>query len=363
MKQSIISILLIEDNADDAFLIKEMLTELPESAGRFGVTHVERLAHGLERLEQEHFDIILLDFSLPDGHGVETFTQVQQEAPALPVVVLTGLDDEDMAVDALHEGAQDYLFKGEVNPSLLARAIRYAIERKRAEVVVAQSAADMEQFAYMVSTDMQQSLQIIAQQLAQLEERLGERIGTTSKTLIADIVSASQRVRALSDAQLAYTRTATWGVVLEAVDSQEILAQTLANLSSTIQEGKAEITHGLLPTVEGDTVQLLQLFRHLILNAIKFRSKSSPQIHIEAEHVSSEWVFSVQDNGIGIDVGYMERIFDPFQRLHKGDDHGVGIGLAICKRILDRHGGRIWVESKPNQGSIFYFTLPFSSSS
>jgi light-regulated signal transduction histidine kinase (bacteriophytochrome) len=152
----------------------------------------------------------------------------------------------------------------------------------------------------------------------------------------------------------------TDGAAFESTDCQPILERVLANLQRAIEESGATVTHDPLPTVMADATQLAQLFQNLIGNAIKFQSDHPPTIHVGAEQGNrSAWLFSVRDNGIGIEPEYAERVFHLFQRLHTRDKHpGTGIGLAMCKRIVERHGGQIWVESEPGQGSTFYFTLP-----
>jgi light-regulated signal transduction histidine kinase (bacteriophytochrome) len=157
---------------------------------------------------------------------------------------------------------------------------------------------------------------------------------------------------------LKYSRVGTRGKPFEPTDCDAVLNDALANLRQAIQESGAAITHDPLPTVAGDAVQLGQLFQNLIANAIKFRSEAAPSIHVTAREEDGETVFSVRDNGIGIDVRHAERVFQIFQRLHeRGRYPGTGIGLAVCKKIVARHGGRIWVESSPGEGSTFHFTL------
>ena len=158
---------------------------------------------------------------------------------------------------------------------------------------------------------------------------------------------------------LTFSRVGTRGKALEPISSQAALDLALENLQAAIEENHAQITHDGLPVVLADDLQLMQLFQNLVGNAIKFHSDKTPCIHIAVEEGQKEWTFAVQDNGIGIDPQYFERIFVIFQRLNKRDQFpGTGIGLAICKKIVQRHGGRIWAESIPGQGSTFYFTLP-----
>ena len=158
---------------------------------------------------------------------------------------------------------------------------------------------------------------------------------------------------------LAYSRVSTRGKGFEPTDCEAVLSQVLSNLQVAIEESGAAVTHDPLPVVMADDLQLAQLFQNLIANAIKFHGEEQPLVHVSAEQDGREWVFSVRDNGIGIDPQYFDRIFVIFQRLHNRDEYpGTGIGLAICKKIVDRHGGRIWVESQPGKGSTFYFTIP-----
>jgi light-regulated signal transduction histidine kinase (bacteriophytochrome) len=158
---------------------------------------------------------------------------------------------------------------------------------------------------------------------------------------------------------LSYSRVGTQTQSLTLIDSAAVLEKAIANLQMAIIESEATITHDPLPEVMVDPSQFAQLFQNLIGNAIKFHGEQPPQIHVSAERVEDAWQFSVRDNGIGIEQEYTERIFIIFQRLHRRADYpGTGIGLAICRKIVERHGGRLWIESEPGQGSIFYFTLP-----
>ncbi|HIE30943.1 MAG TPA: GHKL domain-containing protein, partial [Methanosarcinales archaeon] len=158
---------------------------------------------------------------------------------------------------------------------------------------------------------------------------------------------------------LTFSRVGTRGKPFKSTDCALVLEQTLANLQMAIEDRGAVITHDALPTVMADDSQLVQLFQNLIENAIKFQSEDPPRIHISAEQKGDEWVFSVADNGIGIEPEFFDRIFVIFQRLHGVDEYsGTGIGLAVCKKIVERHGGHIWVESEPGKGSTFYFTIP-----
>jgi light-regulated signal transduction histidine kinase (bacteriophytochrome) len=172
-------------------------------------------------------------------------------------------------------------------------------------------------------------------------------------------VDGANRMQTMINDLLTFSRVGTRGNPFEPIDCEVILDQTLTNLQMAIEESQAIITHDPLPTVMADDTQMVQLFQNLIGNAIKFRRQEQLRVHISAQAKEEEWVFSVRDNGTGIDPQYAERIFVIFQRLHSKEEYpGTGIGLAVCKRVLERHGGKIWVESQPGQGSTFYFIIP-----
>lgn len=191
-----------------------------------------------------------------------------------------------------------------------------------------------------------------------LAQRYKGQLDADADDFIGYAVDGAHRMQTLINDLLAYSRVRTRGKSFKPTDCKAILDQVLANLQVAIEESGAVVTHDGLPTVMADGSQLVQLFQNLIENGIKFRGEQPPHIHVSAEREESEWVFSVCDNGIGIAPEFFERIFIIFQRLHsRGEYSGTGIGLAICKRIVERHGGRLWVESRPGEGSMFYFTM------
>ena len=239
-------------------------------------------------------------------------------------------------------------------------------ESKRAEAALARkteelacSNAELEQFAYVASHDLQEPLRMVSSYVQLLARRYKDRLDSDADDFINFAVDGANRMQALIKDLLAYSRVGTKGKSLEPTSCETVLDLTLANLQFAIEENSARVTHDPLPTVLADQSQLVQLFQNLIANAIKFRGEEAPHVHLAAEKHEGGWLFSIRDNGIGIDEEYGERIFEIFQRLHGRDDYsGTGIGLAICKKIVDCHGGRIWVTSNPGGGSAFYFTLP-----
>jgi PAS domain S-box-containing protein len=270
---------------------------------------------------------------------------------------------------------------------LITSIIRDVTDRKQAEdrlretanalahltVELQRSNAELEQFAYVASHDLQEPLRMVASYTQLLRRRYQGKLDSDADEFIAYAVDGAVRMQQLINDLLIYSRVGRQGPSFESVDTAQLFEQTVVDLAAAIEESGAVVSRGELPVVIGDPVQLSQLFLNLIGNAIKFskptpRTEASGQVeaatrpacvHVAAERRPGEWVFSVQDNGIGIEPEYQERIFVIFQRLHNREEYpGTGMGLAICKKIVERHGGRIWLDSRPGEGSTFFVSLP-----
>ena len=216
---------------------------------------------------------------------------------------------------------------------------------------------ELEQFAYVASHDLQEPLRMVSSFTQLLSQRYKDKLDQDAQDFIQFAVDGAIRMQILINDLLDYSRIGTRGKNFSQVDMHTVLGQVVSNLNLKIQEKNALVTNDELPEVFADEGQMVQLFQNLIGNALKF-CKSSPRIHIDAKEENEHYLFSVRDNGIGIEEQYFDKIFQIFQRLHPRDEYGgTGIGLAICKRIIERHGGKIWVESKPGKGSRFYFTI------
>ena len=245
-------------------------------------------------------------------------------------------------------------------------AMNNITSRKQAEEALRQIAAelvrsneDLEQFASVASHDLQEPLRTVTGFVELLRQKYGNRLDAEADQFIDFAVDGAKQMQTLINDLLAYSRVGTRGRELTPTDAGAALRQALGNLDASIQETGAEITRGEMPTVRADHTQLVQLFQNLIGNALKFRGEAPPKIHVDACRDGDHWLFSVRDNGIGIKPEFQYRIFLIFQRLHTRRQYaGTGIGLTICKKIADRHGGRIWVQSQPGEGATFYFTLP-----
>jgi len=252
------------------------------------------------------------------------------------------------------------------NPTGLILVARDITERKEAEQKLRQtledlecSNAELEQFAYVASHDLQEPLRMVASFLQLLERRYKDKIDEDANEFIAYAVDGANRMQRMINDLLQYSRVGTRGKLFEQTDSKIALDLAIRNLIVAIKENDALITQDALPIIMADSIQLIQVFQNLIGNAIKYRGDEPSKIHISAKRKGNEWIFSVKDNGIGIESKHFDRIFLIFQSLHNKISYpGSGIGLSICKKIVERHGGRIWVESQPGMGSTFYFSIP-----
>ena len=244
--------------------------------------------------------------------------------------------------------------------------VRDITERKRAQAALQQTAADLErsnrdleQFAYVASHDLQEPLRAVGGYVRLLQHRFPDKLDAKAQGYIAGAFEGATRMEQLITDLLAFSRIGTRGGNFVPTDLETVLQQALGNLQAGIESARATITHDPLPTLTVDATQMMRLFQNLIGNALKFHGESPPAIHVGAQRQAGRWVFSVRDNGIGIEPRYFEKLFQIFHRLHTRKDYpGTGIGLAICKKIVERHGGMIWVESQPGQGSTFHFTIP-----
>jgi PAS domain S-box-containing protein len=266
---------------------------------------------------------------------------------------------------ALHRDGHEFPVEITISPrrageTYFFNAFVYDIsERKRAEEALARSNTDLQQFAYLASHDLQEPLRAVAGFCQLLAEKYQDRLDAKGQQWLGYIVDGAKHMQALVQGLLRFSRVESEKRPFVAASITDIVAQAAKNLKALIQECGAEIICGELPEVVADPVQLVAVFQNLIGNAIKFRSDQSPLIQVSAERDGTDCIFRVRDNGIGIDPKHHKRLFVMFQRLHRRQDYpGTGIGLALCKRIVERHGGRIWLESATGKGSTFYFTIP-----
>ena len=368
-------VLLVEDNAGDARLIQESLAD---TAGvPFDLEVETRLAPALGRLSVGGIDAMLLDLGLPDSKGRETFDQAKARAPAVPIIILTGLGDERLALEMLQQGAQDYVPKLSLDGGTLARVIRYAIARERAEQQIRELNEDLEHrvkvrtaeleaanteleaFCYSVSHDLRAPLRHIDGFSRILQESCGPELNEENRRHLDRICAAAQLMGRLIDDLLKLSRVGRQVLALQSVPLRSIVDRLVADLASETEDRRIEWRIGDLPTSICDPGLIQQVFANLIGNAVKYTRKR-PAATIEIGHVVAQGlvVFFVRDNGAGFDMRHAEKLFGAFQRLHDDREfEGAGIGLATVQRIIHRHGGKIWAEAQVDKGATFYFTL------
>jgi sigma-B regulation protein RsbU (phosphoserine phosphatase) len=373
MDKPSIKILLVEDNPDDAELLQETLSHVPTV--RFEWVHVLRLHDAIARLREERFDVILLDLSLPDSQGQETLAKAYGQAHDTPIVVLTGHSDETMAIKTVHEGAQDYLVKGQADGHTLVRSIRYAIERHRLTTELdrgrQQQLKIKDQFLSHISHELRSPLAVIHQFVTILLDRIAGDLTPEQNEYLGIILRNVNQLRKMIEELLEVTRAETgklaihpqWTPLFELIDETTDVMKIAASgkgigLSSEVSRG--------LPFAYADPNRARQVLMNLIDNAVKFTPEGGKiavrcQVSSENPHFLS---VSVSDTGCGIPPEETKKIFDSLYQVKDSIEinrKGLGLGLYICKELVSRHGGRIWAESEFGQGSTFSFTLPIFS--
>ena len=361
-------VLLVEDNPADVEL--ELLTLRKDGFDVSGDV-VQSAEEFTARIRTTHYDLILADYNLPQWRGTETLDILCRENLDIPLIIVTGYLGEEKAVDYIKQGATDCVLKDRL--ARLPVAVRRALEEKRlrdqrrqAEEELAQkvaelarSNAELEQFAYVASHDLQEPLRMIANYTQLLAERYRGKLDETADKYIAYSVGGATRMQALIQDLLKFSRVGRQEIERRTTDCRTVVEQAMKNLQAAVQESGAVVRWNSLPVVMADGSQLAQVFQNLIANAIKFHGPETPLIQIDSEKKDHDWVLTVSDNGIGIPVENWQDIFVIFRRLHTRVQYsGNGIGLSICKKIIERHGGKIWIEAQAKPGSCFKFTLP-----
>ena len=358
-----LSILVIEDSPSDANLLCQIFLKAGKSD--WSLTITERLSEGIAEAQANHFDLALLDLSLPDSDGLETVETFTQTVPNVPAIVLTIASDENLALAAINKGAQDYLIKGEITPNLLVRSISYSIERGQLLKRLIQSNADLEAFNFAMAHDLQAPLRNIATLSHVVLEDYADNLDDTAQDYLQRSIAAASRLSTLIKDLLTYSRIGYGEIELRPIDLAKLVTEVVKDLKPSIEEARAEITLKQLSfTVKGQKSILIQSILNLITNAIKFVCvDTQPEVKIWAES-RNRWIrLWIEDNGIGINSEDKQKIFDLFIRLHGTRTYsGSGFGLSFVKRGIERLGGRVGVESEPNRGSRFWLELPEWSS-
>ncbi len=357
------SILIVDDRRENLVATEKALKHLDAV--------IFKASSGNEALSlmlRHRFAVVLLDVQMPEMNGFETamLMQEHESMQSVPIIFVTAISrEEKYATQAAEIGAVDYIFKP-INPDILRSKVKVYLDRyvQREQILklngtLSRSNADLEQFAYVASHDLQEPLRMVATYTELLSEHYKDVQDEKAEKYINYALDGAKRMQQLIKDLLAYARVDSQGKMPGPIMSETVVKNVLGSLKMAIEESQAEIVCDKLPSVRADIVQLAQVFQNLIGNALKFHDKEPPRIHIGAERAEDKWIFRVEDNGVGIDTQYAEVVFQMFQRLHeRGRYDGSGIGLAIAKKIVERHGGRIWFESELGKGSTFYFTMP-----
>jgi signal transduction histidine kinase len=382
MKIKPIKVLAIEDSAADLLILQETLQGIQPL--EFSVTGAQRLDEGLEKLRRENFAVLLLDLGLPDSQGIDTLQKVREQFSEIPIVVMTGFDDEATGLEAIQSGAQDYIVKGQMPALFQSRAIRYAIERKKSEQALhaakedlakanqeletrvkdrtaelQQSNAELESLSYSISHDLRAPLRAMQGFSEALLHDYEDKLDEQGRDFLKRICKASQRLDLLIQDVLTYSWPSTTQLQLVPVDLAALISETIES-SPALQPPEALITvTEPLPPVLGHPAFLAQIISNLLVNAVKFTAPDvAPHVFISAEFDQGMVRVSVRDNGIGIDPSHFDLIFQIFGRVHSDQLYqGTGIGLAIVKKAVERMGGQVGVESAVGEGSRFWFTL------
>jgi len=364
--------LLVEDNADDVELIRN---ELRRS---FDLTSdvVQTAEEFRQRVKAMVPDVVLADYNLGQWRGTEALTTLREEGLDIPLILVSGVLGDVVAVDCIKLGITDYVLKNSLGR--LPVAVRAALqdkklrqERRQAQEELRQkveelsrSNRDLEQFAYVASHHLQEPLRVVTANTNLLAQRYRGKLDEQADKYIDHTLDGVRRMHGLIQDLLAFSRYAWQEAALRSTDCNDAVAQAMKNLPAAIQESGATIKYEGLPRLMANGSQLRQVFQTLIGNAIRFRSPEAPVVEISAERQGAEWMLSVADNGIGIPAEHAEDIFVIFHRLHAPADYpGNGIGLSICKKIVERHGGNISATPRAGGGTIFKFTLPALSAS
>jgi signal transduction histidine kinase len=361
----LLRLLQIEDSESDAKLLVHILRRAGYDVDS---ERVENAADLRRALEERVWDAIIADYTLPRFDAPAALEVVRDTGQDIPFIVVSGAVGEDVAVETMRLGAHDYLLKSSL--TRLAAAVKREIgnarmrgeQRAREARLVKElerSNADLQAYAYSVSHDLQEPLRVVSCYADLIERKCGSQLDDSSRELLNIMAASARRMSDMLTGLLEFSRAGEGDRALSAIDSHLLLNEAIDSLSLEIRDTGARISMGPMPVVLAWERPLQQVFLNLIGNALKYRNpREAPRISISAERRGEEWQFAVNDNGIGFEMAHAERIFELFQRLDPADREGTGIGLATSRRIVERHGGRIWAESAPGRGATFYFTIP-----
>jgi signal transduction histidine kinase len=316
------------------------------------------------RLLENRPDVVLLDINMPDVDGLEVCRRIKSNPETANIIVMhmsaSSIQDADL-VAGLNNGADSYLTEP-IGPEVLVATVRALLRARKAEEALRQSNQDLRELTQLLSHDMREPLRAMTIYTHLLQSSIAGKLSTEERQYLDFTVSGARQMSELIEGVLLFSRTLHEGLEATDIPAAEAAQAAISELDLLLRESGAQVSVGPLPVVHANFTALTRVFSNLLSNSIKYRGKAAPEVSISARPSGEQSTFTVTDNGIGIDPQYHREIFEPFKRLHGRDVSGVGIGLSLCRRIVEAHGGRIWVESEPGKGSAFVFTLPRAES-
>ena len=378
MKKEPVKLLLIDDDKEEYNLVRKYLKGA--HSGPYEIEWVSTFEKAIDTIASSQFDLCLLDYNLGERTGMELLQEIKVHKIGLPVVLLTGQANFDLDVDAMEKGVSDFLEKGSLTPVLLERTIRYAMENHRARTELqmmneelearvlertnelSRSNQMLEQFANIVANDLQRPLRILHEHIEETLAREAEtqaRDYEVASRVLNPVLHATKNLTLMVQIVLEFSQADGHGDQFADVDLFDVVNEVRAEHSDACVRLSAKVDIDPLPNVWGDRQLLKGLIENLLHNALVYRSSDPPHVHVSAERQNDLLLVAVRDNGIGISAEDAEDIFLMFSGATSDDDYeGTGLGLALCRKISQFHGGRIWVDSEPGQGSTFYVALP-----
>jgi len=346
-------------NVDDYLPGRYARTRLLKQLG-FPVMEAGSGQEALELVEQHRPMLVLLDVNLPDMSGFEVCRRIKGNPDTSSTTVVHISASNVLAqhqVHGLDSGADGYLVEP-IEPEVLIATVNAYLRARRAEDALFKSTEELRWFSYRIAHDLREPLRTISVYAELIKNRLGESGGEDTTKFLGFIGNATTKLRLFMDGLLEYAQASAVQNETGRIECESMLARVVANLDALVQESGARITVDLLPVVSAD-MRLENVFQNLVSNAIKYRKPGvAPEIRVSAKQMDGCWMFSVQDNGVGIEPEFRDSVFEIFRRLHGQDIPGNGLGLALSRKIVEAHGGRIWVDSERGEGSTFHFTLP-----
>jgi len=350
----LLKILVIDDSEDDRLLYSRCLKK--GAAGNYEVSETASGEDGLAKMDKEGFACVLLDYSLPGRNGVEILKRIRAKHSAVPVVILTGQGSEKVAVAAMQEGAQNYISKTTITTDSLENVIQQAIQRCAMQQRIAEQRESLEIFARALAHDLKEPVRTIRSLLDLI--RAEASLTGKAASHLQSIKSAAERMNSLIDTVHLYTRLdGSDKIDCQICDANEIVEAAKENIDQLVCERQAVITCHRLPQIYANRTQMILVVQNLLCNAIE-HCTAAVHVEVRAEQAPGHWILRVSDNGPGIDKRDADKLFKPFKRLSGHEVKGFGLGLAICKRIVELHDGKICYEAKSGNGATFSFTIP-----